>query len=87
MLDLFFCLHIKRRCRVVQDQYRCLFRECPRNADSLFLTTGKSDTTLTDHRVILFRKLADKRSRSGAFCRPLHGFLRYGLSLSRADIF
>ena len=47
-----FCFHIQGRSRIIHDEYRCIFGKGSGDADALFLTTGQTNTTFTNDRVI-----------------------------------
>ena len=76
LLDLLFRLHIDCGGCVIQNQDRRLDRQCTCQTDTLFLSSGKPDSALTDNRIIALRHTVDKSRCCGELCEALYLFYR-----------
>ena len=79
-------LHIQRGSRIIQYKDRIFLRECPRNADALFLPAGKTNAALSDDRVILLIHALDKTVCPGVCRRFPHGFRINAVTFSQLYI-
>lgn len=85
LLNLCFIFGIKGRRRLVKQDDRGIFQDSPCNGYSLFFTTGKSRTALTDHCVKAIRHLHNEVIAVGK-TSGIFNFFLCGILFSVANI-
>src|SRR5688572_3598602 len=81
-----FGLGIKRRSGFIEDEYRRVFEQRPRDGQPLPLTARKSRAALSNQRVVAVRELTNELIGVGVDARSNH-FLAARIGSAISDVF
>ena len=84
-LDQVLIFRIDACSRLIQDNDRRVFQDCPCNADPLFFSSGQSISSLPNHRIIPFGQCLNKLMASCRLCSS-YDLLFRSIRLPEPDI-
>src|SRR6266849_3713103 len=85
LLNLLFRFGVERRCRLIQQQNRCILQQRASDGQSLLLSAGKQATLVTDYCFVALR-LGENKVMSEGGARGGVNFFRSSTKTSKLDV-